>query len=220
MKLDPCHLIVFAKAPIPGQVKTRLIPSLGPLGAAKLYERLMLHTLAIAVNSKIGPVDLWCSPSTEHPFFIHCAEEFHVELFLQPAGDLGHQMAYAFQRTLKATPCALLIGTDCPSLTQEDLREALSRLQQGYNAVISPTEDGGYALMGLHHLSPVFFEGISWGTEVVLDQTRQRLHDLGWRWYELPKRWDVDRPEDVERLLSEGVEEPSSYLPPSFRFTF
>jgi rSAM/selenodomain-associated transferase 1 len=199
-----CHLIVFAKAPVPGKVKTRLVPSLGALAAARLYERMVLHSLSTAVNSRVGLVHLWCTPSTEHPFLNRCAKEFQVALHLQENGDIGRRMAHAFQETLKVVTFALLLGTDCPSLTQDDLTEAVAALRRGSNVVFVPTEDGGYCLLGLSQYAPDLFKGISWGTAFVLEQTRARLRELGWSWHELTERWDVDRPEDVERLRSEG----------------
>jgi len=202
--MKDCSVIVFAKAPVPGQVKTRLVESLGVHGASQLYERLASHTLRTALTSGVGPVVLWCAPSTDHPFFRRCADEFNVELHKQSEGDLGRRMADAFQETLKGATQALLIGTDCPSLNGEDLREAALVLGHRADAVMGPTEDGGYVLIGLRTLAPSLFEGVPWGTEEVLPETRQRLRNLGWVWHELPVRWDVDRPEDLKRMIAEG----------------
>jgi len=202
MKTTGCRLIVFAKAPVPGEVKTRLIPAMEPKAAAILHEKLVSQSLTIAVNAGVGPVDLWCTPSTEHPFFIHCVREFQVELHTQLDGDIGQRMAHAFSETLKISTYALLMGSDSPCLTCADLRKAKAVLQQDADAVISPAEDGGYVLLGLRRYTPELFSGISWGTELVLEQTRTRLRHLGWRWHELPERWDVDRPEDVKRLMT------------------
>jgi hypothetical protein len=204
MTMNDCRLILFAKAPVPGQVKTRLIPAVGPSAAATLYEQLILHSLSIATDAQIGPVDLWCAPSTEHPFFLRCSERFPISLFSQPNGDLGSRMAHAFRDTLTKTSLVLLMGTDCPSLTADDLREGASVLRRGIAAVIGPSEDGGYVLIGLRRYAPELFTGISWGTGYVLHQTRQRLRGLGWKWHELSEQWDVDRPEDMERLNREG----------------
>jgi rSAM/selenodomain-associated transferase 1 len=202
--MKDCSVIVFAKAPVAGRVKTRLVESLGANGACQLYERLASHTLRTALGSGAGPVSLWCAPSADHPFFRRCADEFNVELRKQSGGDLGRRMADAFQKTLKGARQALLIGTDCPGLTGEDLREAAHALGHKADAVIGPTEDGGYVLIGLRTLAPSLFEGVRWGTEQVLSETRRRLRNLGWVWHELPVRWDVDRPEDVTRLIAEG----------------
>jgi rSAM/selenodomain-associated transferase 1 len=141
----------------------------------------------------------------KHPFFIHCAQHFKVKLYQQIEGDLGIRMAHAFYETLKKTHCALLIGTDAPSLTCADLKEAKTLLQKGTPAVIGPAEDGGYVLLGLRQYDPQLFEGVSWGTDSVLEETRGRLRRLGWDWNELPQKWDVDRPEDVERLRRTGL---------------
>ncbi|MGD0917609.1 MAG: TIGR04282 family arsenosugar biosynthesis glycosyltransferase [Thermodesulfobacteriota bacterium] len=199
-----CRFIIFAKAPVPGEVKTRLIPVLGEGDTTLLYERMVLHTLTTAVNAALGPVDLWCTPSMEHPFFRRCNEEYKVKLMNQTDGDIGRRMAYALCETLKRASRALLLGTDCPSLTADDLREAAALLKEETDAVIIPSEDGGYVLIGLRRNADDLFRGISWGTERVMEETRLRLRNLGWQWHELPERWDVDRSEDVERLKVEG----------------
>jgi len=204
MKHEGCQIIVFAKAPEPGHVKTRLIPTLGPVGAALLYERMAWRCLLTAAGTGIGPIELWCVPGTDHPFFRRCAEEFGLQLYAQPDGDLGDRMGYALQVTLQRSRFALLIGTDCPSRTGEDLQKALFFLREGAQAVIGPSEDGGYVLIGLSEYSPALFSEIPWGTQGVLELTRARLRTSGWRWQELSQRWDVDRPEDVERLWKEG----------------
>jgi rSAM/selenodomain-associated transferase 1 len=205
MKKADCRLIVFAKAPIPGEVKTRLLSSLRPKTASALHEQLVLSSLNKAIQSDVGPVELWCTPSMKHPFFIHCAEKFKVKLYQQAEGDIGMRMAHAFCETLKKTHCVLLIGTDAPSLTCADLKEAKTFLQKGFRAVIGPAEDGGYVLIGLRQYESTLFEGISWGTGSVLEETRGWLRRLEWNWNELPQKWDVDRPEDVERLKKSGL---------------
>ena len=204
MKTKDFHLIVFAKAPIPGQVKTRLIPLMGPKAAAALHEELVIHTLTMAVKANLGQVDLWCSPSCKHPFFIRCSREFRVELYKQSEGDLGKRMGDALKKTLDKASHAILIGTDCPSFTEKDRKEAARTTKRGATAVIGPAEDGGYVLIGMSHYSPELFRGIPWGTGSVMEETRKRLQRLGWRWHELRTLWDVDRPEDVERLSREG----------------
>ncbi len=209
MNTAACHIIVFAKAPVPGQVKTRLIPSLGPSGAASLHEQLVTRILSIAVDAQVGSVDLWCTPSSRHPFFRRCRRKFRVSLFDQAAGDLGFRMAHAFRETLRSASAAVLIGTDCPSLTSDELRASAEVLRKGVDAVIGPAEDGGYVLIGLRRYAPELFKEISWGTDSVLRQTQERLVGLGWKWRRLSEQWDVDRPEDVVRLKREGFPLPS-----------
>jgi rSAM/selenodomain-associated transferase 1 len=200
-----CRIIVFAKAPIPGEVKTRLLSSMNAEDVASLHQTLVWHSLDTAVRSNIGPVELWCAPSVDHPFFIECAKNFRVELHSQTEGGLGRRMADAFKKTLEKGDMAILIGTDCPSLSPEDLKEAVAFLSQGSQAVIGPAEDGGYVAIGLQQYDSSLFEGISWGTGAVLAETKQKLARLGWNWHELTEKWDVDRPEDVERLKRDGL---------------
>src|SRR5665647_860280 len=111
------RLIVFAKAPQPGAVKTRLIPLLGEAGAAALQARLVERTLATACAAGVGPVELYCAPRAEDPFFEYCGGRYAVSLASQADGDLGARMRDAFARVLSVARHAILIGTDCPALT-------------------------------------------------------------------------------------------------------
>jgi hypothetical protein len=87
-------------------------------------------------------------------------------------------------------------------MTADYLARAFALLDGGADAVVGPAEDGGYVLLGLRRMDKRLFEDMAWGTDRVLDQTRERLAVLGWRWQELETLWDVDRPEDLERLMS------------------
>jgi len=196
-----CRVIVFAKAPTPGQVKTRLIPALGEVGAAALQRRLILRTLRAAAAAELGAKELWCAPGPEDPFLCACAREHGFGLHAQGEGDLGMRMARALESSLAQGMPGVLIGCDCPVLSAAYLREAAAALNRGEDAVFGPAEDGGYVLVGAAR-SPVgeLFEGISWGTPAVMQATRARLVRGGWRWHELAPVWDVDRPEDLVRL--------------------
>jgi rSAM/selenodomain-associated transferase 1 len=197
------QVAVFAKAPVAGEVKTRLAPLLGAADAAELHATLVRRALATAGNAGLGPVSLWCMPETGHPFFAACAAQFGVELQPQRGGHLGERMARAFDRLLATGP-ALLVGSDCPSLGAEDLRAAAASLAT-HDAVVQPAEDGGYVLVGLARAVPGLFEAIRWGEASVMRDTRARLRAAGARWREMPVRWDVDRPEDYRRLLASGL---------------
>lgn len=199
-----CRILVFAKAAIPGRVKTRLIPALGAETAAALHEILLDHSLETArAASPNARVQLWCEPSRRHPFFQRYSQRF--DLLSQPGGTLGDRMAHAFESALRSADRAIAIGCDCPALNPRHLGEAAALLKSGYDAVIAPAEDGGYVLLGLTRFSPVVFGRIAWGTETVLAQSRDRLASLGWRWHEMAPLWDIDRPEDYERMLDEGI---------------
>lgn len=114
-------------------------------------------------------------------------------------------MYRAFARCLRRHEHVVLIGSDCPGLKPADLRAAVRALRSGADAVLAPAEDGGYALIGLRRVSRRLFRGVEWGGPEVLSQTRRRLARLRWRCKELRTVWDVDRPEDVERLKRERL---------------
>lgn len=194
------RVLIFAKAPVAGEVKTRLIPPLSAAGAAQLHARFIRRTLSVVCDSNLCPVQLWCSPQPHHPFFVDCRQSFPVSLHTQRGADLGERMRQAAASALAETNYALVIGCDCPALTAVYLRQALTALKKGYNAVLGPAEDGGYVLLGLQHADPELFSDIAWGTAAVLDSTRRRLRRLKRRWHELAVQWDVDRPEDLLRL--------------------
>jgi len=180
------RVIVFARAPRAGRVKTRLIPLLGAQGAARLHARLLRRALATAQDARVGPVDLWTARR-------------------QRGADLGARMHHAIARSLRRARRVVLIGSDCPVLRGADLRKAARWLAGGADAVFAPAEDGGYALIALRRISPRLFEGVEWGGAQVMAQTRERLAALGWRWRELPLVWDVDRPQDYRRLQRSGL---------------
>jgi rSAM/selenodomain-associated transferase 1 len=203
------RLLVFAKAPVPGAVKTRLIPTLGAQGAARLHEQLILRTLSQCRDAGACPIELWCAPETSHPFFQHCASVFGVPLHAQHGDGLGKRMSHALTSTLKDHSYAVLLGSDCGSLGPELLNQACAALSRGKAAVIAPAEDGGYVLLGLRRTDPGLFVAIPWGTDQVMAITRERLAQRGWEWLELPRQWDVDRPEDLARLeQSSGFAHP------------
>lgn len=189
---------MFAKAPVAGLAKTRLIPALGAEGAARLHAGLVERTLRTALAAAAARVELWCAPDCSHPFFAGWASR-GVKLHAQPEGDLGERMAAFFRAAPEHGP-ALLIGCDCPSLTPADLREAERSLREGADAVFVPVHDGGYVLVGLSRFVPQLFADMPWSTSEVMALTRARLAAAGLRWIELPMRHDIDRPEDLRRL--------------------
>lgn len=191
---------ILAKAPIAGYAKTRLIPRLGPQGAATLQRWLLQRTVATSVQAAIGPVSLWCAPDIDHPEFARFSTAGALTLRPQPAGDLGARMhaAIAESSTVAGT---LVIGTDCPLLSPELLRQAAASLNE-HDATVVPADDGGYVLIGLRRAAQQVFERVAWSTAEVMEQTRERLTELNWRWAELSSLWDVDRDADFARLAA------------------
>jgi rSAM/selenodomain-associated transferase 1 len=202
---NDASVLIFARAPVAGNVKTRLIPLLGDRGAATLYRSLVERALSVARGSGVGPVELWCTPTTDDDFFLSCSDRFDAVLHPQRDGDLGARMLNAFEDALTRSRHVLLTGSDCASLTPSDLRAAARALREGCDAAFGPAEDGGYVLVGLSQAMPALFDAMTWGTATVMEETRQRLRKLGWHWHELPENWDVDRPQDYQRLVREGL---------------
>ena len=196
---DLCPVIVFAKAPVPGFAKTRLIPALGAQGAARLAERLLEETLRQALASAIGPVLLCCTPDASHAAFKRMAQRFAVTLSVQGEGDLGQRMCRALEAALEGHSRVVLIGTDAPGLDAAVLRLAADALLE-HEAVFGPATDGGYTLVGLSRPAPGLFEGIAWSTPQVMLQTRERIVQQRLRHAELPELHDIDEPADLVHL--------------------
>ena len=198
----------MAKAPRPGQAKTRLMPALGAAGAAALAERLLAHALSQAAAADVGPLTLWATPDLDHPAFADARVQHGVRLALQPPGDLGRRMAAVFTDAQAPT---LLMGTDAPALDAAVLRAAAAALAQ-HDAVFVPALDGGYALVGLRSATPAalraLFDGMTWSTPQVMAETRARLAQAGLRHTELPPVADIDEPADLAHLP------PGLRLPP------
>ncbi len=186
-------IALLARAPVAGQAKTRLIPALGPAGAAALAERMLEHAVAQAVAAALGPVTLWVTPDATHPAFARLVARHGIALALQPPGDLGARMAAVFAQ---ASGPLLLMGTDAPALDARRLRDAAAALQS-HDAVFVPALDGGYALVGLRRAAPTLFDHMRWSTPQVMADTRQRLSRANLRHAELPAVADIDEPADL-----------------------
>ena len=197
--LRSVQIAIMAKAPIPGLAKTRLIPVLGASGAARLQRRLTRMTLACALDARLGAVTIWCTPDSRHRFFRALRRTTGVDLLVQSAGDLGERMHAAFRLHCARGP-VLVVGTDCPVLRPEHLREAARALIAGDDAVFHPAEDGGYALVGLRVPQPAVFANMAWSTSTVMLATRARARTQGLRIREFETLWDVDLPDQLDRL--------------------
>lgn len=200
MRYPNARILIFAKAPVPGYAKTRLIPVLGAQGAADLHARLIRRTVALAVESRLAPVEIWICGGEGLEFFDAFQSVIDGRMHVQTGADLGARMGHALEQALGRADFAVLIGTDCPILGAAGLGEACASLNAGCDVVLGPAEDGGYVLIGLRRAAPSLFENIAWGTSDVLRQTRERIRRLEWVCHELPTLWDVDHPQDLERL--------------------
>ena len=193
------RILVFARAPVAGSVKTRLAAHIGPQAAARLYECLLRDTVAMALRSQLAPVELHVTPRIRHPVFASLANGQPLELRLQKGADLGQRMHHALCNALQTASFALLIGTDCPALSTDHLQQACRLLTTGHSVVLGPTEDGGYVLIATRRCDERLFSDIPWSSDRVLQLTRERLQALRLSYKELETLWDLDRPEDLSR---------------------
>jgi hypothetical protein len=195
----PVRIVIFAKAPMPGFAKTRLIPALGAQGAADLARQLLAHTLEAALAAQLGPVELCVTPLAADSVWRIFPVPKAVQWTDQGEGDLGARMARAARRTLDAGEPVLLIGTDCPALTATELKDAARALQHA-DATLVPAFDGGYVLLGLNRFHPTLFSGIAWSTGTVAAKTMRRFHALDWTVHSRPTLHDIDEPADLQHL--------------------
>ena len=189
-------VIIYARAPLPGRTKTRLVPLLGASGAARLQARLVRRALDTARAARAGRVELHGAGRVRNLSVPQCA---------QRGRDLGERMHYSLRAGLRRFRRVVLIGSDCPALRVRDLRRVARWLAGGAGAAFAPAEDGGYALIAVRRNPAGLFDGVHWGSSTVMDATRANLKRLGWDWRELAPVWDVDRPEDYRRLVASGL---------------
>lgn len=192
-------LIIFARDPIPGRVKTRLIPALGAEGACELYQKLLLRTLSTAMQCSGIAIEFWVDSTAPSAGLRKLAADRSMRLRHQRGADLGMRMHHAIDDALRRSSRVLLIGTDCPDWRAGDLMEAFDLLEEN-TAVLAPAMDGGYVLIGCRQNAIELFSDISWGTDQVLAITKSRLQSLDWRWRELPAHPDIDREPDLKLI--------------------
>lgn len=212
------HLVVFAKAPQAGLVKTRLMPALGAQGAADLARRMLQHTLQQAMAAQVGPVELCMSPGPDDAAWAGVEIPAAVLRTSQGDGDLGQRMARAVERVTASGQSILLMGTDCPALNAARIAGAAQALAH-HDAALVPVADGGYVLVGLHAPCPAIFADMAWSTPSVAAVTLQRMVMLGQRVWVGPTLHDIDEPADLvhvpRHLLPSQMTSSENGLQPS-----
>lgn len=194
---------VFAKQPLPGQVKTRLAQAIGDDAAARLYEAFLRDFVPRIAALPFARV-LAYTPATAREYFRSLAGD-DFELDEQSGADLGVRMATFFERRFRGgARQVVLVGSDTPDLPAERIEQAFAHLDC-HDVVLGPCDDGGYYLIGMSRLIPELFTGIDWGGETVLTATVQRIANLSKRLFLLEPWYDVDRIDDLHRLLA-GIE--------------
>lgn len=193
-------LILFAKTPRPGGVKTRLQPDLSPEQSSVLYRAFVLDLLEATRHLKNTDRIIGCDPSHQDPFFKSLADRYSVRLMDQQGADLGERMRMAFEETHRqGLGPVVIIGTDSPTLPMEFVREAFDLLRN-HEIVLGPSHDGGYYLTGCSENIPPIFEKVPWGSDQVLAMTLKRVMDLKLKCALLPFWYDVDTLSDLKLL--------------------
>ncbi len=201
-----CRIVIFAKAPLAGFAKTRLISALGAEGAADLAHKLLDLAIRQALDAAVGSVELCMTPA-DSDAWKDVAIPAGVTCSAQGEGDLGERLARASERVISAGDCLILTGTDCPALDAQCLRQMAQDLDAA-DAVMVPTADGGYAALALKEFHPSLFSAIAWSTDTVALQTRRRIAALGWSLRELPMLHDIDQPNDLHWLPADLAQAP------------
>ena len=199
-------LVIMVKQPVPGRVKTRLCPPLTPDQAAELYRCFLLDKMAQVRRVSAASPYLAFTPAEAEGFFVTLAAG-KFALVPQEGKDLGDRLSHLSTRLLLAGhPGVIVIDSDTPSLPDEYLAQASERMaDEGTDALFGPAEDGGYYLVGLRRPAPGLFQGITWSTPVVLEQTLARAAAARLRVCLLPPWYDVDTGADLERLRRDLV---------------
>lgn len=202
------RLCVFARAPVLGQVKSRLAAAIGDQAALEAHIRLVEHTLEqIGGTGGVGHCaseqrELWIGGDIDAPLVRRWNERFAFALQQQCAGDLGARMRHALAAHA-AGGGSVLIGSDCPAIDTAYIEAAFEALLDA-DVVLGPTEDGGYGLIGTCRDLPGLFVSMPWSTDQVLAETRERCSGLGLRCVLLPMIWDVDTAVDWQRFLRQA----------------
>ena len=208
-------LIVFARAPVAGRVKTRLAASIGVDAALAAYRELAERTLAVAAGARaagiVGEIQLWCDPDTSHPALDAWRERYGAALRTQRGADLGARMRNALADAVQDDGARIVVGTDCASLDVATLADAAAALL-AHDAVLAPAEDGGYVLVGVRRDLDLFSD-MPWSTPGLLRATRARLAALGTRAAELPMQWDIDTAADWARYRALSARTPQMPSP-------
>ncbi|MGZ4871436.1 MAG: TIGR04282 family arsenosugar biosynthesis glycosyltransferase [Candidatus Angelobacter sp.] len=194
---------IFAKPPEPGAVKTRLIPELGPDRAAELAEAFLEDTVAMVRTLTWAECIIAATRTFERSYFKP------EEVWLQSEGDLGDRLEKVLRLALKREPIVLAIGADSPGLPAAYLESARQALKTA-DAVLGPSADGGFYLIGLKDCPVGVLEGIQWSHSTTLAATVHKLEQFGLKTVLINPWFDVDGHEDLERLRRQLANDPSA----------
>lgn len=191
-------ILILAKNPEEGRVKTRLAKTLGACRALSIYKELYTQTLTLAAAMEEGTPYVFQSPERDSSWF----PSSRLQSRLQADGDLGDRMLEALREGLQEHEKAVMIGADCPGLEASHLKKAFSALDQ-VDLVLGPSEDGGFYLLGSKEPYPDLFLDRSWSHEEVLAKTVDLASELGLSLHILSELYDIDYETDWQRWQKE-----------------
>ncbi|HLM03531.1 MAG TPA: TIGR04282 family arsenosugar biosynthesis glycosyltransferase [Pyrinomonadaceae bacterium] len=202
-------IIIMAKAPIAGTVKTRLEPHLSAERCARLAECFLRDTINKAKSLKIQLI-LAYSPAAEIDYFRQIAGE-NTQLVEQKGDNLGEKMFSAFEFALaRDTDAAVMIGTDSPTFPVDFIERAFELLETGSEAALGKTGDGGFYLLGLRRLDAGIFRRVEWSSAKTFTQVRENIMNLNWRLREVSGWYDIDEAKDLEQLENEFLDDENA----------
>lgn len=196
-------ICIFAKPPIPGSVKTRLIPELGPERAAELAEAFLEDTVAMVRTVSWAECIIAATKTFERSYFKP------EEVWLQSEGDLGDRLEKVLRLALKRRPIVLAIGADSPGLPAAFLEGAREALKTA-DAVLGPSSDGGFYLIGLKDCPVGVLDGIQWSHSTTLAATTAKLEQFGMKTVLINPWFDIDSHQDLERLRRQLAANPAA----------
>ncbi len=192
-------LYLFAKAPVPGKVKTRMQPQLTENQSAELATQLILHSLEKVIDSWPGNCVLVVSPNSDHELFSQIKANHKIEIQVQIQGDLGQRMIHVLDQGVSEHGSAVVMGCDVPQITSEILIHCFNQLSPGKN-VIGPAEDGGFYLLGLSEIDNALFDDVDWGGKGVMSQVLDNFRRLGFETDFCTELRDIDHWDDLKWL--------------------
>lgn len=201
-KSASCALVIFSKAPIAGEVKTRLAKDLGNSAALNVYQAMLKTICRTLTQSSRWDCFLSASKHLDHPFFTSLIKAYGLKTHLQCDGTLGDKMKSTLEVLQSEYEKVIIVGGDAISISECVVDTAFKALDT-YDSVLVPALDGGYIAIGATTTHEQMFTGIEWGTERVFAQQKAQFQSIGWRCWFAEPLWDLDELADFERAKSE-----------------
>ena len=193
---DCIPLYLFAKAPLPGRVKTRMQPQLSEAQSAQLATLMLKQTVEKVSRFWPGKLILTVSPSINHALFDQLAHHYNLPLEAQVDGDLGSKMLHVLGQGIEQFGSAVVMGCDVPQITNKILLQVHARLVEK-QPIIGPASDGGFYLLGLNRMVPGIFAGVDWGSRQVIARVCQNFQHLGMALSHCSELRDIDNWDDL-----------------------